>query len=91
MLVYWTVADSAEFCCHRLDEYEQALRRLLARGEKLSPDRNLCSTGDLEILLETMAISEKCLMFEAFAKNDSQDTPPSLSTVDRCFLRYAPT
>ena len=46
--------DSAEFGRHRLDEYEQTLKLLLARGEELSPDRKFCSTGDLEILLDTM-------------------------------------
>ena len=34
-------ADSAEFFCHRLNEYEQTLRLLLARLEELSPKYNL--------------------------------------------------
>ena len=33
--------DSAEFFCHRLNEYERTLRLLLARLEELSPKYNL--------------------------------------------------
>ena len=77
--------DSAEFWCRRLDEYERTLSLLLARVEESRPDL-ATFVRDLEILLDTMGNLREALDARSLRGDfqiDRQDTPPSLSSVDR--------
>ena len=71
--------DSAEF------EYERTLSLLLARVEESRPDLTTF-VRDLEILLDTMGNLREALDARSLRGDfqiDRQDTPPSLSSVDR--------
>ena len=77
--------DSAEFWCRRLDEYERTLRLLLARMEESRSDLTTF-VRDLEILLDALGNLREALDARSLHGDfqiDRQDTPSSLSSVDR--------
>ncbi|KAL9978173.1 hypothetical protein ACROYT_G015664 [Oculina patagonica] len=77
-------ADSAEFWCRRLDDYERTVRLLLARVMESRPDQ-VNFVRDLALLMDTMGNLREALDARSFRGQfevEGQDAVQNLSAVD---------
>ncbi|KAL9987204.1 hypothetical protein ACROYT_G001472 [Oculina patagonica] len=77
-------ADSAEFWCRRLDDYERTVRLLLARVMESRPDQ-VNFGRDLALLMDTMGNLREVLDTRSFRGQfevEGQDAVQNLSAVD---------